>query len=158
MLRGIEMVLEDFDNNVYVKTIKDENIRDSVYQILIALKCHENPNIKTIGIKINLCDYRLANSGATTDPIVLDALLDNLRKFYPTATIYLIENDASGTNADNLYRFLKFNELEEKYSCEFITEIEFKDLEKTNIHVPFVDNNHCFLSFLFVHDQPLYAV
>ncbi len=27
-----------------------------------------------------------------------------------------------------------------KYSCEFITEIEFKDMEKSLIHEPFVDN------------------
>jgi uncharacterized protein (DUF362 family) len=114
------MALKNLENNVYVKKIINENIQDSVYQVLIALDINKNPDVKTIGIKINLCDYRFANSGATTDPNILDALLKNIRMFYPVATIYLIENDASGTNADNLYHFLKFDELGKKYSCEFV--------------------------------------
>lgn len=73
-----------------------------------------------MGIKINLCDYRKRETGVTTDPMVLEPLLAILRGIYPRTHIYLFENDATGTLADNLFRWLELHRMANKYDVEFI--------------------------------------
>ena len=64
-----------------------------------------NNNIQKICIKINLCDYRLSTSGATTDPLILGSMLKELRNRFPNSEIYAIEGDASGRNAVSVDAF-----------------------------------------------------
>jgi hypothetical protein len=55
-------------------------------------------------VKINLCDYRSAESGATTDPRALEALIIVLKQWYPSATITIAENDATSVDASLNFR------------------------------------------------------
>jgi uncharacterized protein (DUF362 family) len=86
--------------------------------LFYSLNIVETDEIKTIGIKINLCDYRLPSSGATTDPDILKALLYNLRVRFPDSKIYIFENDASGTKVDNLFSFLNIDTIAKDFGCE----------------------------------------
>lgn len=61
---------------------------------------------RRIGIKLNLCDYRKADSGATSDPASVRALLQVLRERYVDAEILLLENDASDTLVTNIWGYL----------------------------------------------------
>ncbi len=75
---------------------------------------------KKIGIKLNLCDYRLRETGVTSDPTVIESLLKVLRKKYPEVDLFLIENDATPTSADNLFPYLGIDKVAEKYACKCI--------------------------------------
>lgn len=95
---------------------------DDIYGGLIRLitKLNLPQNAEKVGIKINLCDYRKRETGVTTDPLVLDPLLMILREKYPSSEIYLFEHDATGTLADNLYKWLGLDKIANKYNVGFI--------------------------------------
>lgn len=67
-----------------------------------------------IAIKINLCDYRAADSGATTHPELLEALIDTLRERYADVRVSVMENDAAAVEADSLFALLGFRELAQR--------------------------------------------
>ncbi|MHA1705899.1 MAG: DUF362 domain-containing protein [Promethearchaeota archaeon] len=73
-----------------------------------------------IAIKINLCDYRLRETGAVSDPIVVDALLNSLRVIYPSSDIIIVENDASSTLADDLFLYVGIAEIANKHGVKCI--------------------------------------
>jgi uncharacterized protein (DUF362 family) len=72
---------------------------------------------KQICVKLNLCHYRSWETGATSDPHVVDALLAVLRRYYPTARIFLVENDATGLIADNIFAYLKIQDVAARHDC-----------------------------------------
>lgn len=105
-------------STVRLVRISDDNIPAAMGTLLKKLSLPVD--IKRIGIKINLCDYRKRETGVTTDPYVLEPLLQGLRERYPSADLYLFENDATGTLVDNLYRWLKLDKVAEKYDVRFV--------------------------------------
>jgi uncharacterized protein (DUF362 family) len=76
--------------------------------------------IHNICIKANLNDYRRWETASTTDPYLLDMLLDLLESSYPSASITVLENDATGVNADNISIFLGIDKVIEKHKCRFL--------------------------------------
>jgi len=68
-----------------------------------------------ITIKINLCDYRLAESGATTDPLLLGYLIDLLARKYPAAEVVILENDATSVQAESLFSLLGIRDVAERH-------------------------------------------
>jgi uncharacterized protein (DUF362 family) len=103
-------------SRVFVTKILNKDL----YEPLVRLTGYLNLPAKaaSVGIKLNLCDYRKYETGVTTDPRVLDALLDILRKKYPNAKIYLFENDATGTLTDNLFSYLGLDIVAKKYDVQ----------------------------------------
>ena len=97
--------------------MENENYDHAMNNLFNFITIEKTLPITKICIKINLCDYRLPSSGATTDYRILDSLLKVLREKFVDARIYILENDASGTNADDLFSLLKINDVAEKYSC-----------------------------------------
>ena len=65
-------------------------------------------------IKINLCNFRPYDSGATTDPRVLSALIQYIQGNWRNTEIYIAESDATSTNADLLFKWLGFQDLASK--------------------------------------------
>jgi uncharacterized protein (DUF362 family) len=47
-------------------------------------------------------------------------LLDLLESSYPSASITVLENDATGVNADNISKFLGIDKVIEKHKCKFL--------------------------------------
>jgi uncharacterized protein (DUF362 family) len=106
------------DNCVYLVKVSENEIHDALARLLAKLRLPEHAD--KIGIKINLCDYRRRETGVTTDPLVLEPLLELLRKIYPNAYIYLFEHDATGTLADNLFEWLGLDKVAQKYNVDFL--------------------------------------
>ena len=48
------------NNDIYINKIQHGDIFTSMDSIFHSLNIHKNTNIKKIGIKINLCDYRFS--------------------------------------------------------------------------------------------------
>ena len=103
---------------VYLVKVREDTILQSVAKLIrkIAVPCEYDK----IGVKINLADYRRRETGVTTDPFVLDPLLKTVRNLYPGSNLYLFENDATGTIADNLYKWLGLDRIGKKYDATFI--------------------------------------
>jgi uncharacterized protein (DUF362 family) len=76
---------------------------------------------RTIGIKLNLCDYRKPESGAVTDPVVLEPLLLGVRQRYPDADIFVYEHDATGTLASNLFGYVGVDRVASRYGVRCVS-------------------------------------
>lgn len=74
--------------------------------------------ISLVSVKVNLCDYRMAESGATTDPVILHALLAEIRARYPSARVVVLENDASAVEAWSLFKVLGIDQAAERAGAE----------------------------------------
>lgn len=91
---------------------------------------HLPERARTICIKVNLCDYRAAESGATTDPILLEVLAKVFREKLRAETIFVIENDATAVEADSLFKLLGFQEVAERCDLRLISAGEDEWVEK----------------------------
>jgi uncharacterized protein (DUF362 family) len=75
--------------------------------------------LSSVALKLNLCEYRMADSGATTSPEFVGDLVDALRARAPfLERIVLLEQDSSGTRAADLFSLLGFYELAEHKGLE----------------------------------------
>src|SRR4030042_4629271 len=106
-------------SKVYLTKADGDDVHGALKRLVDKLKLPKALHQK-IGIKINLCDYRLPCAGCTTDPRVLDALLSVLKNIYPSGKIFLFENDATGTLADNLFLWLGLDKVAAKYDVKFV--------------------------------------
>jgi uncharacterized protein (DUF362 family) len=77
----------------------------------------ESKPIRTIAIKINLCEYRRAETGSTTDPVLLGALLDVLHERFPSASLTIVENDATSLEIWAAYRLLGFEKVAKEHNA-----------------------------------------
>lgn len=129
---------------------------DSFNRMLKWLHIEPNTQVQSIVIKINLCDYRRPESGATTDPVMLGALLDNLKQFFPNAKLAVIENDATTVEIWSLYRLLGIDRVVYEHGAELYNVAEndwivkevpggivFKELEIPSI----LENCDLFINF-----------
>jgi uncharacterized protein (DUF362 family) len=98
-------------NRVFVTRISFSSAVETMERMLTRFLAGLPASCHSISIKINLCDYRKAESGATTDPRMLDALLLALERRYPGAGVSILENDASAVEADSLFGLLGIGEV-----------------------------------------------
>jgi uncharacterized protein (DUF362 family) len=75
-------------------------------------------NARLVAIKINICDYRKADSGAITDPDILSALLSSLRTRFPSARLAILENDATTLDIRVAYKLLGFERVAREHGAE----------------------------------------
>ena len=115
-------------SNIYAVKIKNEDLYSAMNNLVEALPFPEEA--KCIGIKLNLCNYRTWESGATSDPAVVSSLLEILRDKYPNSKILLLENNATETLADNLFPYLGYDIIAEKYDCTLINVAHEEYIEK----------------------------
>jgi len=106
------------NNCVYLVKVSENKIQGALERLLTKLSLPKP--VDKIGIKINLCDYRRRETGVTTDPLVLEPLLELLRRTYSNEYIYLFDHDATGTLADNLFLWLGLDKVAKKYDVDFI--------------------------------------
>jgi len=99
------------DNEVFVTGIGRRSAEDDFARLLEVVAPAKLASARRVAVKINLCDYRLAESGATTDPALLCALVRALRRFNPRVRVSAVENDASSVEADSLFSLLGFREV-----------------------------------------------
>ncbi len=77
-------------------------------------------SVRKVAIKVNLCDYRLAESGATSDPRVVEALVLSVFRHYGNPEVAIVETDSSGTSCEALFSMLGFRTLEKKLGVSLV--------------------------------------
>lgn len=102
---------------VWVGRFGPATARDEFRAVLDRFLEPTSQRIRSIAIKINLCDYRRAESGSTTDPVLLAALLDVLHERYPSATLAIVENDATTVDIWAAYRLLGFEQVAKEHNA-----------------------------------------
>jgi uncharacterized protein (DUF362 family) len=71
-------------------------------------------------IKINLCDFRMPDTGAITHPLFLDAILNYLRSSFNRLKIFVVESDATVARPNMLIRWLGFKPIIKKYDAKWV--------------------------------------
>jgi len=74
----------------------------------------------TLVIKINLCDFRMPETGAVTHPTFLDAALKYLRSTYKNLSIFVVESDATSARPDLLIKWLGFDSILKKNNATYV--------------------------------------
>jgi uncharacterized protein (DUF362 family) len=105
--------------HVYVTSIDHQRARASMAKVLDRFQGYwEGRVVSIVSVKVNLCDYRMAESGATTDPVILYGLLAEIRARYPHARIVVLENDASAVEAWSLFKVLGIDKVSKQVGAE----------------------------------------
>ncbi len=90
-------------------------------------------NWKRVLIKVNFITTKTWDTGATTDPVVVEALIKKLKDDVP-AELYVVESDATGTNADKAFEATGMKEMCERYGVECLNLRHIKD--QVTIKIP----------------------
>ena len=86
----------------------------------------------TVLIKINFICEKTWDTGATTDPIVVEAIIKKLSGL--PVKVYVVESDATMTNADKAYVATGMKEMCERNGVEFLNLRHQKD--KVTLKIP----------------------
>lgn len=113
-------------NKVLVTSITKDTSSDAFGKAVSLIEA--KPSLVTI--KVNLCDYRMSDSGATTDPMMLGCLADAIRERFGDVNINIIENDATSIEADSLFGLLGFREIAERHSLNLVNAAKGKWITK----------------------------
>ena len=65
-------------------------------------------------VKLNLCGFRSWETGATSDPRFVRAVVEYIRRAAPDKPVYLAEADATNARASLLFKWLGFEKLAEE--------------------------------------------
>jgi uncharacterized protein (DUF362 family) len=82
-------------------------------------------------IKVNFITTKTWETGATTDPIVVEAIIRRLKNL--PVKIYVVESDATGTNADKAFEVTGMKEMCEQNGVECLNLRHVKDTVKIQI-------------------------
>lgn len=103
-----------------VDTSRYEEITEAVMQALKLIHFDFNPKLSSIAIKPNLCNYWTSSSGETTDPKVVEAIIDVCRMSASPDRIYVVESDATVMNTKHSFRMLGYEELAKRKNVKLI--------------------------------------
>ena len=91
------------------------------------LKLHDRGRVV---IKINLCDFRMPESGAVTHPIFLRAVLKYLRSHFTDLEICVVESDATFARPDRLVTWLGLEPILQEYHARWLNLSKDKTVKK----------------------------
>lgn len=80
-------------------------------------------------IKVNFITTKTWDSGATTDPVVVEAIIKRIKDDL-SAKVIVVESDATTTNADKAFKITGIRDVCERYDVEFINLRKLKDRVK----------------------------
>jgi uncharacterized protein (DUF362 family) len=86
----------------------------------------------TVLIKVNFICEKTWDTGATTDPMVVEAIINKLAAL--PVKVYVVESDATITNADKAYFATGMKEMCDRNSIEFLNLRHVKD--KVTLEIP----------------------
>jgi uncharacterized protein (DUF362 family) len=86
------------------------NVQEAMNTGLDHLDLSIKPQIP-IMIKPNLCCVRTSETGATTDPRIVEALIKYFRNRFGSREFYIVESDATMLNADVAFQLLGYKKL-----------------------------------------------
>ena len=116
-----------------VALIKDERSLETVYRTLDAIPYADAlADWDRVLIKVNFITTKNWETGATTDPIIVEALVNKIREL--GKEVIIVESDAQTTNADKAWVTSGMSELGERLDVPFIN-MRHVD-EKIELEVP----------------------
>jgi len=118
-------------------SFKDEDIQNSIYQLLNKLvKIENKEKIRKIAIKVNLCYYWDYSTGHTSDLRTLSYIISYIReKINPNVEIYLVEADASAMKTKHAFTMLGVEKLANDINVKLYNLSLPDDREKTIVKV-----------------------
>jgi len=116
-----------------VAIVKGERGHEPVFKALDLIDYESAlAGYKKVLIKVNFITTMTWDTGATTDPIVVEALIQRLKKL--PVEIYVVESDATMTNADKAFEATGMAEMCKQYGVECLNLRHIKD--KVKIPIP----------------------
>ena len=103
-----------------VNTSNFEKTDEAILQALNLIQFDFNKKIKKIAIKPNLCYYWKSSTGETTDPRVVEAVIDIFRAKLSPDEIYIVESDATVMRAKYSFKMLDYEKLASKKNVKLI--------------------------------------
>jgi uncharacterized protein (DUF362 family) len=85
----------------------------------------------TVLIKVNFITTKTWDTGATTDPMVVEAIIERLKNL--NFKIYVVESDATITNADTAYKTTGMKEMAQRNGVECLNLRHVKDRVKLEV-------------------------
>jgi uncharacterized protein (DUF362 family) len=99
-----------------VAIVKGKRGHDPVFQALDLIDYRSAiSGWKTVLIKVNFITVKTWDTGATTDPMVVEAIIKKLRDL--SAEVYVVESDASITSADKAFEVTGMREMCQAQRC-----------------------------------------
>jgi uncharacterized protein (DUF362 family) len=116
-----------------VAIVKGERGHEPVFKALDLIDYESAlAGYKKVLIKVNFITTMTWDSGATTDPMVVEAIIQRLKKL--PVEIYVVESDATMTNADSAFKATGMAEMCKQYDVECLNLRHVKD--KVKIKIP----------------------
>jgi uncharacterized protein (DUF362 family) len=120
-----------------VAIVKGERGLDPVFKALDLIDYQTAlAGYKKVLIKVNFITTMTWDTGATTDPLVVEAIIQRLKKL--PVEIYVVESDATMTNADKAFEATGMKEMCRLYGVDCLNLRHVKD--KVKIKIP---NGEC---------------
>ena len=123
----------DSGKRLCIVGITKSNYNSVHEQIKLAIKHGGGLDLKNgdnVILKINLCDFRLPETGAVTHPIFLDAMLGYLRSNFRDLNLLVVESDATNARPDLLVKWLGFEGVLKKNRAEYINLSKIETVRK----------------------------
>jgi uncharacterized protein (DUF362 family) len=103
-----------------VDTSHYDKLTDAVEQVLEHIHFSFNKEIRTVAIKLNLHNYWTSSSGETTDPKVVEAIVDVIRMHTSPDEIYLVESDATVMRTKHSFKMLGYMKLAKQKNLKLV--------------------------------------
>jgi len=115
-----------------VALLKGERGKETVYKALDLIDFKTAlEGFSTVLIKVNFISDQTWETGATTDPIVVEAIIDRLRDLPVKVTV--VESDATVTNADKAFEKTGMKDMCDRLGVEFLNLRYVQDRVKINV-------------------------
>jgi uncharacterized protein (DUF362 family) len=116
-----------------VALVKGERAKEPVYKALDLIDYKSAiQGFSRVLIKVNFITDKTWETGATTDPLVVEAIIDKLKPL--GVVINVVESDATMTNADKAFEVTGMKDMCQRMSVEFIN-LRYEK-EKVKIDIP----------------------
>lgn len=106
-----------------ILAVRVDNPSDVYTYVKKSLDSIGNLNLRpenSVVLKPNLCCIRSYETGATTDPQIVEAIITYLKSEYSIESIYIVESDGSQVLADMAFKLLGYENLSKKLGVQTV--------------------------------------
>jgi len=116
-----------------VDTSKCAILTEAVEQALELIHFDFRKEIRKVAIKPNLCYYWKSTTGETTDPDLVEAIIDVLRMKCNADKIFIVESDATAMRAKYAFKALGYEKLATRKKIKLLNLYENDSLSVPNV-------------------------
>lgn len=151
----------------YVSLVNSQNkgagIKPALSKALNLIGFEPKTSVNTVAVKVNLCYYWNASTGFTTDPRLVEALIDHLRETYGNdVDIRIVEADASAMQTKYAFPLLGYTRLAEQKKVKLFNlsedAIEEREVQVNNRKIAFKLPQMLLQSDLFINVPKLKTI